>query len=277
MKAHSKVMEIVDKEKYVGDIITSDGKHTKNVDARRSKGVGIVSEIMNILDGLYLGTHYFAAALMMRQTMLSQVLLFNSETWLRLTRKDLNKLEGIDRMFIRRIFQVPNSVPNSFLYLETGCTPLRYVIKMKRIMFLHYIITRKEDALITRAFWAQVGQPVKGDWCLVVREDLKAIGLGHLSFEDIMKMKKKALFLLIKIKARESAFSMLMNEKEKCSKLKSLRYSELKLQPYLSSGSQLNNKLKRTLFRWRCHSINVRQNIGIKDAKCPLCGDGGDT
>ena len=50
-------MEVVEKEKYVGDIITSDGKHTKNITARRSKGLGIISEIVTILDGLCLGPH----------------------------------------------------------------------------------------------------------------------------------------------------------------------------------------------------------------------------
>ena len=173
-------MEIVEKEKYVGDILTGNGKHTKNIDARRSKGMGIISEIISTLDGLCLGPHHFTTALMMRHTMLLKVLLFNSEAWLRITKKDLEKLEGIDRVFMRRIFQVPNSVPSSFLYLETGCVPIRYVMKTKRIMFLHHILTREENALISQAFWAQVNQPVKGDWCIVVREDLDAIGLGYL-------------------------------------------------------------------------------------------------
>ena len=144
-------------------------------------------------------------------------------------------------------------------------------------MFLHHILTRKDDALIARAFWAQVNQPVKGDWCLVVREDLEAIGLGHMSYQDIKNLNTEALRLLVKTKIKDTAFQVLLGEKEKCSKLKSLSYSCLRLQPYLSTESQLTNKLKRTLFRWRCHSINVKQNIGMKDAKCPLCLEADDT
>ena len=150
-------------------------------------------------------------------------------------------------------------------------------MKTKRIMFLHHILTRKENALISQAFWAQVNQPVKGDWCLVVREDLDAIGLGHLTYQDVKSMKKEALRSLVKIKAKETAFSMLLKDKEKCSKLKSLKYLSLELQPYLSTKSKLTNMLRRVLFRWRCHAINVKQNIGIKDAKCPLCKDAADT
>ena len=91
--------------------------------------------------------------------MLLKVLLFNSEAWLRITKKDLEKLEGIDRVFMRRIFQVPNSVPSSFLYLETGCVPIRYVMKTKRIMFLHHILTREENALISQDFWVGPSEP----------------------------------------------------------------------------------------------------------------------
>ena len=95
LKAHSSNMDIVMDEKYVGDIVSRDGKHTKNIIARKSK-----------------------------------------------------------------IFKAPVSTPATALYLDTGCIPIPYIIKMKRIMYLHHILTRSEDALITRAFWAQVGKPV---------------------------------------------------------------------------------------------------------------------
>ena len=257
-------MESVKEEKYVGDMITGDGRHTKNVDARRSKGMGIISEIVSILDGLYLGAHYFTTALMMRQCMLLSVLLFNSETWLRLTQRDLAKLERIDRLFLRRIFHVPNSTPIPFLYLETGCVPIRYVMKMKRVMFLHYILTRREDALILRAFKAQLRKPAKGDWCIVVKEDLQALGMGHFTFDDIRNLTKEALHSLLKTKIRETAFSDLLFDKANCSKLKLLKYTRLEFQPYLASESNLTNKLKRLLFRWRSRTINVRQNWGKK-------------
>ena len=270
-------MEVVEKDKYVGDIITNDSKHTKNVMTRRSKGMGVIGEIICILDGLTLGSHYFSTAMMMRQSMLVQVLLSNSETWLRLTKNDLSKLESVDRMFFRRIFQVPNSTPLSFLYLETGSVPLRFIMKMRRVMYLHHILTRREDALITRTFWAQVQQPAKGDWCIVVREDLDAIGLGYLSYEDIRNMEEEALRMLLQIKVRETAFTKLMEDKQKCSKLSGLKYSYLEMQPYLSSLSNLTNKMKRVLFRWRSHTINVKKNMGVRDSKCPLCEKAEDT
>ena len=217
------------------------------------------------------------SALMLRQAMLHQVLLTNSETWLRLTKGDLKRLEGVDRSFFRRIFQVPTSTPIAFLYLETGCIPIRYVMKIKRIMYLHHILTRKEDALITQAFWAQVHKPLKDDWCMVVGEDLMSIGLGNLSYEDIKNMEQETLRKLLHKKTNETAFMDLLAEKEKSSKLKSLKYNSLAIQPYLTTESNLTIREKRLLFRWRSHMIKVKQNLGIREAKCPHCKEAGDT
>ena len=46
-------MDIVSQEKYVGDIVSSDGKHTKNITLRRSKGIGISSSKKLELDFFY--------------------------------------------------------------------------------------------------------------------------------------------------------------------------------------------------------------------------------
>ena len=277
LNAHEQKINRVAKEKYVGDIITSDGKHSKNILDRRSKGIGVISEIASILNGLCLGEHYFNTALMLRQAMLLQVLLSNSETWLRLTKGDMKRLEGVDQSFLRRIFQVPISTPIAFLYLETGCIPIRYIMKMKRVMYLHHILTRKEDALISRAFWAQVHKPLKNDWCMVVKEDLDSIGLGHLSYKEIQSMKQESLRDVLKTKIRESAFTQLLSDKNRSSKLKSLQYTCLEIQPYLTARNKLNVREKRLLFRWRSHMINVKQNMGMKNAKCPLCKEANDT
>ena len=86
LRAHSTDIEIVTEEKYVGDIVSCDGKHNKNIASRRSKGIGMCNEIISILDSLCLGPFFFQVSLMLRQTMLISVLLFNSETWLRLTK-----------------------------------------------------------------------------------------------------------------------------------------------------------------------------------------------
>ena len=45
------IMEEKDEEKYLGDVISKDGRNLKNIKARINKGKGIVKKILNILEG----------------------------------------------------------------------------------------------------------------------------------------------------------------------------------------------------------------------------------
>ena len=50
-------METVEEDKYLGDIISSDGRNTKNIADRISKGIGKISQIEQFLDMVSLGEH----------------------------------------------------------------------------------------------------------------------------------------------------------------------------------------------------------------------------
>ena len=53
----SNLMEEVGEEKYLGDIISQDGRNLKNIMARIVKGNGIITQIMCILDEVFFGKH----------------------------------------------------------------------------------------------------------------------------------------------------------------------------------------------------------------------------
>ena len=276
LRAHSAEMNIVDKDKYVGDVISRDGKHAKNVELRRSKGIGICNEITAILNDMCLGPHYFLIAVLLRRALLISVLLFNSETWLRLTKESIKRLESVDLMLLRKVLKTPISTPKVSLYLETGCVPLRYILKGKRIMFLHHILTRDINSLISRVFWAQVHDTGKGDWCQVVRQDLDMLGLENLSFSDIKSTSKESLKALINDRINITALEELLSEKSKLSKVSELTYTKLEMQQYLLDEN-LSTRQKQLLFRWRTKMTKVGWNYGKKDMLCPICSDAEDT
>ena len=49
LKVHEAEMETINKDTYLGDIISEDGQNTKNVHKRLSKGLAIISSIINLL------------------------------------------------------------------------------------------------------------------------------------------------------------------------------------------------------------------------------------
>ena len=75
-------------EKYLGDVISSDGKNMKNIKARIAKGKGIVMRILKNLENVPLGKHNFEVGLILRETLLiSSSMLYNSEARYNVSKK----------------------------------------------------------------------------------------------------------------------------------------------------------------------------------------------
>ena len=76
-------------EKYIGDLISDDGKHSANIASRKSKGFGIAGDVLAILNEIPFGRHRIEAGIYMRNGMLINGMLTNSETWYGLTMDDI--------------------------------------------------------------------------------------------------------------------------------------------------------------------------------------------
>ena len=55
LKVHSKDMLTANSERYLGDILSTDGKIEENLKKRQSKGIGIVNQIIGLLGGISFG------------------------------------------------------------------------------------------------------------------------------------------------------------------------------------------------------------------------------
>ena len=81
LKVHGTEMETVDYDTYLGDIISGDGKNTKNIQNRIAKGLGKISSITDLLNKICLGPFYFQVALLLRESMFINGILINAEVW----------------------------------------------------------------------------------------------------------------------------------------------------------------------------------------------------
>ena len=104
-------------EKYLGDVISCDGRNTKNVKARRSKGVGIVEQILKILGGTIYGPYYFEVGLILRKSLFIKSVLTNSESWYGLKETEIEQLEQVDEMLLRKLLEVGLGCPKEMLFL----------------------------------------------------------------------------------------------------------------------------------------------------------------
>ena len=214
LKVHGTVMEGVEEDMYLGDLISSDGKNRKNVEKRISKGKGIITQILNLLDIVSFGQHYIEIALLLRESMFINGILFNAEIWYGLTKTELSEFENLDRLLLRRILNVPFSTPKEAYYLELGITQISGIIQMRRIQYLHHLVTREEHEMLYQFFITQWTNPTKGDWTETVKEDLEDVGIPA-DFKFLKSKSKFSFKQLAKKQAKKYAFLKLLEKQAK--------------------------------------------------------------
>ena len=229
-------MEKVREDTYLGSIISDTCNNDKKLEKAKSKGIGISSVIMAMLQEMSFGEHYYEIAATLRESLFINGILWNLETWYDMKKKDIEELEKIDKMLIKRILNAPSSTPSALLYLEMGMIPLKFIIQARRLMFLRYILTQEDDALILRFFNAQKREPCKNDWVTTVIQDLEKLDLDY-SFDEIKSLSKPIWLKIVKEACKEKAFEDLLEKASTYSKGNQLNYGELKMRSYFTTKS----------------------------------------
>ena len=98
-------------ERYLGDIISQDGKNDKNITQRRNRGLGIVNDIHALLVEIMAGRENFELATLLRNSCLVSSLVFNCEAWYGLTLKHVKVLEKVDENLMRKVLCCPSKTP----------------------------------------------------------------------------------------------------------------------------------------------------------------------
>ena len=268
------VMEGKLEEKYLGDVISTDGRNLKNIKARIAKGKGIVSKIFTMLDGIPWMKHYFEVGMLLRDSLLVSSMLFNSEAWYNLTNAELDLLETIDVSFLRQLLKAPKGTPKEMLYLELGCIPLREVIRERRLGFLYYILNENPNSMIHKFFKCQMKGRKRKDWATTIIEDLEKLEIS-MNMEEISKMKKGIFMNMIKQRVKNKAFKELEQTKLSHSKVDKIEHNGISMQKYLQPNScKIKIEEAQLIFKIRCRTTEAKVNLRGKydNLECGACG-----
>ena len=270
-------MEESCEEKYLGDLIASDGSNKKNVAARKGRGFGIIDKVMAMLEEISFGPNFFEVALLLRESLFLSSILLNCEAWYGLSMSEVEQLEIVDQALLKKILDAPSSTTNAGLYLEMGCLPIRFIIKSRRIMFLHYILSEDDNSLMLKFFKAQLENPSPGDWAVQVQEDLEEIDM-NITMEEIKAVSEDSFRRKVKAAIQKAAFKWLTQEKATKSKIKNIQYPKFQLQEYFQ-GNTLDTREKKLLFQLRTRMVDIKLNFknSHTDLSCPLCAQVDDT
>ena len=152
LKVHGSNMNLISHDTYLGDIIMSNGSNELNIQARASKGQGKVTDIMNILEKVTLGSHFFKVAKLLRESIFLNGILTNSEVWYGVSQKQVDQLEFVDKLLLRKFLDTPVTTPMEGIQLEFGVLSIGTIMKARRINYLQYLLQTSENEMLHKVF-----------------------------------------------------------------------------------------------------------------------------
>ena len=187
-----------------------------------------------------------------------------------LTKEHIKTLEAIDEDYLRRILKAHAKTPCEFLYLETGATPIKWIIAQRRINFLKFILSKENTELVKRVLEAKKQDPTPGDYIKLVEKDMLDL---NITLKDIEESTKVELKKMVKESATTVSFEELKKQLFKHKKVKHIEYESLQMQPYLRSKNIHSEEVNSiTALRSKCVRT-IRSNFSkmFKNRlTCPL-------
>ena len=270
---HDQPMKVARSTRYLGDNISETGNVKLTVEARRNIGWGKVNQILGTISEIPYGPYRVQIGLQLRESILVNGMLFNSEAWSSISNKELVRMEQVDYSLLRALQGGGHSkCGTEFLLLEFGVMKLRHTIMKRRMMFHHHILTRNENETIKKIYLKQMKTHCKGDWYRTLLEDFEFIK-EEKNDEEIVKMNKYCYKKKVYAKIEKAAFLSYIERKEnKLEKLDKIEYKKLETQQYLNSKYFGKKEVQlMSLLRSKCHqSKDNFRKMNKKNMKCSL-------
>ena len=273
-------MGLKEEQMYLGDIISADASHKKNIEHRKNKGYGVINQIMQILETAFFGKYYFEVALVLRSSMFLSSLLLNSEAWVNLTEKDIRSLEQSDEILLSRILDCDAHTSNVAKYLELGVVPVKFEIIKRKIIYLQYILQQEKSSMVYKVFQATQENPVNNDFVKSCLKYLEMLDI-KMSFSEIEDMSTWRFKKIVKEKTNLAAYTYLMekkNQPNKQTKIANLKYEKLEMQDYLLDGN-FNTQVSKVVYKARTQTLDIKTHKRWKydDDICVACHERQET
>ena len=165
---------------------------------------------------------------------------------------------------LRRILECPAATPKEMFYLELGVSPIRIIIKSRRLNFLQYILKESHDSMIHAFLMAQLSDPTRLDWGEAVLKNKAEFDIS-LSLQEIKLMSEMSFKGLVQKKEVAHTLRYLNELKEKHTKVLQISHNVLKMADYLTPNGITNSEAK-FLFNATRGKLDVKSNFqGLSD------------
>jgi hypothetical protein len=149
-------MKPAQKEKWLGQQISAEGLANsvdETVNAKEGKIKAACLEIANITNDWRSETiGGFETAIILWEACIIPSLLHSCSTWMQISKTTENRLNNLQRWFLRLILQVPKSTPAASLTWETGFLDMRLRIWKEKIMLVMHIRSMEDNSLAKKVY-----------------------------------------------------------------------------------------------------------------------------
>ena len=112
----------------------------------------------------YFGSKQIEIMLLLYRSVYLPRLIYNCESWSKLTKNDICELQKAQRCYLRSIMEVPGSTPVAATYLELGVLPIEYEIDIRRLCFLWIILQKNKDDPVRMVYTEMLKYPFEENW-----------------------------------------------------------------------------------------------------------------
>jgi hypothetical protein len=266
--------------KYLGDLITNDGKNKENIILRGNRIQTTVRCINTTASSDVMKRVECKVILKLFETMILPSLLNNSESWL-LTETDEKEIEKIEIQALKRLFNLPSSTPTIAIIYSFGTIVTSCRIYQKQFIYLQKILKRN-DSHWTKQLLNHLKE-IEIGWSKKINEKLSEYKLTD-NWKEIREMTltqwkmkvKKAVFTRSREKMKEQCITI--KNGETVEKYKTLYFYE-KIKDIESDPKPLEEELSqskqraRIILIARSRMLECGKNFkGTMKEICETCG-----
>ena len=229
-------MKTADQEKWLGQQIAAGGladSVAATVDAKEGKIKAACLEIANIVNDWRAETvGGLETAILLWEACVIPSLLHSCSTWMQISKATENKLNNLQRWFIRLILQVPQGTPSASLTWETGLMDMKLRIWKEKVMLVLHIRSLDDNTLAKKIY----NQQVEENWPGLAKETkeiCEELGIQDCNTTHFCKAEYKELVnSALKLKDEEYLRKE-SEEKRKCETIMKESYGK---KTYISSS-----------------------------------------
>ena len=149
-RAGDMVIEETDRYKYLGDVITNDGKNKENILTRKINIQSNTAIINSIASSEALYRIETAVLLDMHEKKNIASLLNNAEAWM-LNKGEEDDIEKVEIQALKSLFSLPLHTPTAAIIYTFGTLFTKQRIDQKMLIYLHKLLNKDDDRWLKQA------------------------------------------------------------------------------------------------------------------------------